>query len=110
MQHINDSLIRKITWIFCPGHAGVAGNERVDKLAGEAAISDNKVLLDPQAFVGMVASHMSDVQDNKPSSSHTLQVIKDSGTKRGAGVNVCYVAQTDAVQINFSATQSVFLH
>ena len=46
-QHINDSLIRKITWIFCPGHAGVAGNERVDKLAGEAAISDNKVLLDP---------------------------------------------------------------
>ena len=86
MQHINDSLIRKITWIFCPGHAGVAGNEHVDKLAGEAAISDNKVLLDPQAFVGMVASHMSDVQDNKPSSSHTLQVIKDSGTKRGAGV------------------------
>ena len=82
----------------------------MDKLAGEAAISDNKVLLDPQAFVGMVASHMSDVQDNKPSSSHTLQVIKDSGTKRGAGVNVCCVAQTDAVQINFRATQSVFLH
>ena len=23
-QHINDSLICKITWIFCPGHAGVA--------------------------------------------------------------------------------------
>ena len=37
----------------------------MDKLAGEAAISDNKVLLDPQAFVGMVTSHMSDVQDNK---------------------------------------------
>ena len=34
----------------------------------------------------MVASHMSNVQDNKPSSSHTLQVFKDSGTKRGAGV------------------------
>ena len=36
----------------------------MDKLAGEAAISDNKVHLDPQAFVGMVTSHMSDVQDN----------------------------------------------
>ena len=37
----------------------------MDKLACEAAISDNKVLLYPQAFVGMVTSHMSDVQDNK---------------------------------------------
>ena len=64
MQHINDSLIRKITWIFCPGHAGVVGNEHVDKLAGEAAISGNKVLLEPQAFVGIVSSQMSNVRDN----------------------------------------------
>ena len=42
--HINYLKFIKITWIFCPGHAGVAGNNT--KLAGEAAISINKVLLD----------------------------------------------------------------
>ena len=53
---------------------------------GEAAISGNNVLLEPQAFVNMVALHMGNVIDNEPTSSHTLQMLKDSGTKRGAGV------------------------
>ena len=65
---------------------GVAENEHVNKLAGEIAISGNNVLLDPQAFVSMVASHMSNVHDNESTSSHSLQMLKDSGTKRGAGV------------------------
>ena len=60
----------------------------MNKLAGEAAISGNNVLLDPQAFDSMVASHMSNVLDNKPTYSDTLQMLKDSGTKRGAVVNI----------------------
>ena len=27
---------QSITWIYCPGHAGVRGNERADVLAGKA--------------------------------------------------------------------------
>ena len=27
--------LQKIIWIYCPGHAGVKGNERADKLAGK---------------------------------------------------------------------------
>ena len=30
---IKDSSIRRITWIYCPGHAGVIGNETADRLA-----------------------------------------------------------------------------
>ena len=28
------SKIRKILWVYCPGHAGVKGNGRTDRLAG----------------------------------------------------------------------------
>ncbi|XP_076448042.1 cadherin-23-like isoform X2 [Babylonia areolata] len=28
--------IKKLTWSYCPGHAGVKGNERADRLAGNA--------------------------------------------------------------------------
>jgi len=68
----NNSLIQKMTWIFCPGHAGVAGNEHVDKLAGEAAISGSNVPLYPQSFLSIVASHMSNLGDNEFTFSHTL--------------------------------------
>ncbi|RUS80085.1 hypothetical protein EGW08_012163 [Elysia chlorotica] len=36
MTAIRPTAISSITWIFCPGHAGVKGNERADKLAGNA--------------------------------------------------------------------------
>ena len=38
---INESRIHRITWIYCPGHAGVIGNEAADKLAGNAQIDEN---------------------------------------------------------------------
>ncbi len=36
----NNSEIIRIQWIFCPGHAGVQGNERADKLAGSVHVED----------------------------------------------------------------------
>ena len=69
--HIRDSQIQKITWIYCPGHSGVAGNEAADKLAGEAAISDHHNLLDPHSVINLVTSAL--IDNPLPSSSHTLQ-------------------------------------
>ena len=37
---VQGSQIRRLQWIFCPGHAGVKGNERVDRLAGSATIEE----------------------------------------------------------------------
>ena len=70
-------MIPKITCIFCTGHAGVEGNEHVDKLAGEAAIYGNHVLLDPIAFVSMVASQMSNVRNSELTllHPHTLLTV-----------------------------------
>ena len=31
--------LRKFQWVYCPGHAGVKGNDRADRLAVKATIS-----------------------------------------------------------------------
>ena len=33
-----DIHIRNLLWVYCPGHAGVKGNNRADKLAGKATL------------------------------------------------------------------------
>ncbi len=68
---IRRSCIDKITWIYCPGHSGVFGNEVADKLAGNASIQANDVLFDPQAVIRMVETSLNDKKDDT-SSSHTL--------------------------------------
>jgi ribonuclease HI len=37
--------IVKMTWIFCPSHAGVKGNERVDRLANAAKVGTRRFQL-----------------------------------------------------------------
>ena len=34
-----DIHLRKFLWVYCPGHAGVKGNNRADKLAGKATLT-----------------------------------------------------------------------
>jgi hypothetical protein len=40
IESITNSHIISLTWIYCPGHAGVRGNEIADRLAGKAAVND----------------------------------------------------------------------
>ncbi len=40
LKRLDELCIRiKTTWVYCPGHKGVYGNEQADKLATEAAAS-----------------------------------------------------------------------
>ena len=56
---INNSGIRRIIWIYCPGHAGVQGNETADRLAGSAQITPGvQVLLDNNAVESMVETSL----------------------------------------------------
>ena len=34
-----DIHLRKLLWVYCPGHAGVKGNDREDRLAGKATLT-----------------------------------------------------------------------
>ena len=57
ISHINASNLQTLTWIFCPGHSGVLGNERADSLAGTAEIN-NEFTLDPPAVIAHVKEHL----------------------------------------------------
>ena len=99
---IQSSSLTKITWIYCPGHTGVSGNEAADKLAGDAQIETNQVLYDPQAVIKIVESSISDSRDDSTSSSHTLLSLIESGVMRGDGAKskLRYVARHAAAPIN----------
>ena len=81
---INSSSIRRITWIYCPGHAGVIGNETADRLAGNAQVAPGaQILLDKNAVENMVETSLSVVRDSRPSVSHTLHCVREKGYARG---------------------------
>ena len=41
---IVDIHLRKLMWVYCPGHAGVKGNGRADRLAGKATLTSGLLL------------------------------------------------------------------
>ena len=83
---INASNIRRIVWIYCPGHAGVKGNETADRLAGNAQISQGvQILLDKNTIENMVEASLSDARCSRPTESHTLQCLMGKEYERGRG-------------------------
>ena len=36
-----DIHLRKLLLVYCPGHAGMKGNDRADRLAGKAALTSD---------------------------------------------------------------------
>ena len=65
-------------------HAGVRGNERADVLAGTAPIDDDYIL-DPPTVLQIVKEHL--VQKRPPSSSYTVDILKDKGIQVGEGAS-----------------------
>ena len=55
---IRRSKLSRAAWIFCPGHTGVAGNERADVLASEAVIGELISLDPPTAMTTEWLSHL----------------------------------------------------
>ena len=47
MVHIH---LRKLLWVYCPGHTGVKGNDRAERLAGKAAITSDLCLGRPEVL------------------------------------------------------------
>ena len=39
-----DIYLRKLLGVYCPGHAGVKGNDRADRLAGKATLTSGLLL------------------------------------------------------------------
>ena len=81
LKAINESNLQKLLWIFCPGHAGVHGNERADKLAGMADIA-GELTLDPPTVLSLVKDLL---EKKRVYTSNTTDILKGKGIQRGAG-------------------------
>ena len=81
LKAISESSLQKLLWIFCPGHAGVHGNERADKIAGEADVSGT-LTLDPPTVLSLVKDLL---EKQRIETSNTTDILKGKGIKRGAG-------------------------
>ena len=77
---IREGGIEMLKWIFCPGHAGVIGNERADFLAGQAPIS-GALTLDPPTVLANVKEFL--LMHEPIVNSYTLDALKEQGIKRG---------------------------
>ena len=78
---IRQSNLQCVRWIFCPGHAGVRGNERADALAGEAT-NESTLTLDPPTVLALVSEH---INLTRVDTDFTTHCLKESGVPRGAG-------------------------
>ena len=70
---IRESSLEKVAWIFSPGHAGVADNERADKLADEAKVG-GRMTLDPPTVLAAVQEILR--KNREESGSNTLRRSK----------------------------------
>jgi hypothetical protein len=78
------SRIDRLTWIYCPGHAGVQGNEQADRLAGKAPIEG--VLKWDKSDLPMAVRDFSNREEtlaceNDP---HIIR-LRERGVKQGEG-------------------------
>ena len=72
--------LQRLLWIYCPGHAGVSGNERSDRLASTADITSGlqfgraEVLRGLRNFLNM----------DRPE-HHSIDRLKERGAEKGSG-------------------------
>ena len=78
---VSNSQLRRLQWIFCPGHAGVKGNERADKLAGSANI-EGTLTLDPPTVTALVREHLVNKREEE---SFTRSILMEKGIQPGEG-------------------------
>jgi ribonuclease HI len=67
--------ISSITWIYCPGHACVRGNEEADKLAGQAPI-DGVVCLDRGVILKRVIDKFKEAENEDNNSNVYIQRMR----------------------------------
>ena len=66
---------------YCPGHAGVKGNERADKLAGTASIQEGLLLGKSEVLRQLRKT----LQENDQAQHHSIDRLQERGVRKGSG-------------------------
>ena len=73
-----DNHPRKLLWVYCPGHAGMTGNDQADRLAGKATLTSG-LLLKISEVLRSLRHHLR----TQSQEHHTIDRLKERGVKRG---------------------------
>ena len=74
-----DIHLRKFLWVYCPGHAGVKGNDRADRLAGKATLTSGSLLERFEVLRSL--RHYLRAQSQ---GHHTIDRLEERGVERGS--------------------------
>ena len=74
-----DIHLRKLLWVYCPGHARVKGNDRADRLAGKTTITSGLLLGRPEVLRSL--RHYLRAQSQ---GHHTIDRLEERGVGRGS--------------------------
>ena len=74
-----DIHLRKLLWVYCPGHAGVKGNDRANSLAGNATITNGSRLRRAELLRSL--RHYQRAQSQE---LHTTDRLNEKGVKKGS--------------------------
>ena len=70
---------RVFRWVYCPGHSGVKGNGRADRLAGKAALTSGLLLGRSEVLRSL--RHYLRAQSQ---GHHTTDRLEERGVERGS--------------------------
>merc|ERR1712121_308086 len=73
--------LKEITWMYCPGHVGVKGNERADRLAGTATIQGG-LLLGKSEVLRQLRKVL---QTKDQPQHHSVDRLQERGVQKGSG-------------------------
>ena len=74
-----DIHLRKLLWVYCPGHAGLKGNDPADRLAGKATLTSGWLLGRSEVLRSL--RHYQRVQNQ---GHHTIDRLEERGVERGS--------------------------
>ena len=74
-----DIHLQKLLWVYCPGHAGVKGNDQADRLAGNGAITSGSLLGTSKVLRGLSLYILAQSQGR-----HTINCLKERDEERGS--------------------------
>ena len=83
LEAMTRSQIRAATWIYCPGHAGVRGNEVADGLAGQATVGA-QITVDKSDLLKQLQRALRE-EETDCREYYGIERMKESGVLLGEG-------------------------
>ena len=84
LTSVEGGSVNAITWIFCPGHAGVDGNVQADRLAGDAEVKGD-VKLDRVEVIRILEEKLRRDEEKEEGNHYAVLRMEENEIMRGEG-------------------------